>query len=595
MAGRVKRIFSALRDQAADGIHELRQIRILTLHFFRRLFQNDVVDFEDQMKERAIGVLAVLSILSLLLSFSLLSKYQWIEDVGQSWVEKSVMTGFFMLILGFFTVLEWDTLIMDRRDFLNLRPLPLRARTLLTAKFSSLCLFVGMYTLGINALAAPLFVFYLAKWRSANPLYALRYGVIHLGVMFLACFFAFFANVVLTGVLKVFMGPEVFRRLSSLIRSVLLIVYFGVLFLFFSAIFQGTGSVRIFQNLASDQGFMQKFQIWFPAFWFVDLYETLLGNKGLAFHGSWRWTLYALGIFGFVFVLTTGLTYRRFLKNMGQLRARGRALPKLKNAFVLFFDRIFLKNLSQRAVFHFYTQSLRGSSYHKMRLAAFAAVGTGVALIQILTQDLVGVPLTGISWAMVSIPFSITIFLLIGLRDAVNLPLTLPANWIFRQTEHRQIRHYFIGMRKAVLFTNLLPFFTVLFVFYAFLWGGLAAFYHVAFSFAVAVLMMEAVFLKWCKIPFACSYLPGKEKIQLFWLAYLVLYLLVVNTLTWMEIKFLWAPAGFLYFLGGLLVILSTLRIYQGRILYKRISIQYEDEPLPVVIDLSYRAPAHMR
>jgi hypothetical protein len=548
------------------------------------------------MRERAIGVLAVLSILSFLLSFSLLSKYQWIEDVGQSWVEKTVMTGFFMLILGFFAVLEWDTLILDQRDFFNLRPLPLRSRTLLSAKFSSLCLFVGIYTLGINALSAPLFVFYLAKWKSSDPLYALKYGMIHFGVMFFACFFAFFFNVVLTGVLKSFLGPGIFKRLSALIRSALLIVYFGVLFLFFSAIFQGAGSIRLFQNLVGDQGFMQRFQTWFPAFWFVDLYETLLGSRfGPASHGSWKWALTGLAVLLLTFVLTTGLTYKRFLKNMGQSRARSRFLSGLKSGALSLFNGIFLRNLTQRAVFHFYTLTLQGSAYHKMRVAAFTAVGVGVALIQILTQDLIGVPLTGISWAMVSIPFSMTIFLLVGLRDAVNLPLSLPANWIFRQTERQQIRHYFSGLRKAVLFYNMLPFFAGLFVFYAFLWGGLAAFYHVAFSFAVAVLMMEAAFFKWCKIPFACSYLPGKEKVQLFWLGYLALYLLVVNLLTWMDMKFLLAPTGYLYFFGMLLVIIAALRIYQVRFFYKEISIQYEEEPPPVMIDLSYRTPVHKR
>jgi hypothetical protein len=573
----------------------VRQFRILTLHFFHRLFQNDMVDFEDEMKERTIAVLSVLSIISLLLSFSLLSHYGWIKDVGQSWVEKTVMAGFFMLILGFFAVIEWDSLVVDRRDFLNLRPLPLRVRTLLAAKFAGLCLFVGMFAIGLNALSAPLFALYLANWKSSNPLFGLKYGLIHLLVMFLACFFAFFFNVVLTGVLKAVLGPGLFRRLSSLVRSGLLIIYFGVLFLFFSAIFQGAGSVMFFKNLAADQGFMHNFQTYFPAFWFVDLYETLLGNKGLAFHGTWKWAIFGLAALVFTFILTTGLTYRRFLKNMGQSRVRGRAWPRLKNAVVRLFDGIFLRNLTQRAVFHFYTLTLRGSVYHKMRVAAFTAVGVGVALIQILTQDLIGVPLTGISWAIVSIPFSMTIFLLVGLRDAVNLPLSLPANWIFRQTERRQIRHYFSGLRKGVLVYNLLPLFFGLFVFYAFLWGGLPALYHVSFSFAVAVLMMEAAFFRWCKIPFACSYLPGKERVHLFWLGYLALYLLVVNGLTWMDMKFLLAHAGFLYFFGGMLVFITALRIYQVRFFYKGISIQYEEEPPPIMVDLSYRTPAHKR
>ena len=41
---------------------EVRQYLVLTRYFFDRLFQKDIVDFADQIKERIIGVLTILAV-----------------------------------------------------------------------------------------------------------------------------------------------------------------------------------------------------------------------------------------------------------------------------------------------------------------------------------------------------------------------------------------------------------------------------------------------------------------------------------------------------------------------------------------------------
>ena len=266
-----------------------------------------------------------------------------------------------------------------------------------------------------------------------------------------------------------------------------------------------------------------------------------------------------------------------------------------KKRIVRLFDRIFLRNLIRRSIFHFYTLSFKGSPIHKMRVAAFGAIGFGVVLIQILTQNLVGVPLKAVSWSMASIPFTLSIFLLIGLRDSISLPISLPANWIFRLTEAPQIRRYFSGLRQGIILTNMLPLFAGLFCFYFFLWDIQLAALHVVFSFSVALLMLEIALLSWYKIPFACSYLPGKERLQLFWLGYLALCLVVVNALTWMDMRILRSPALLAYFVGATALVIGGIRLYQKKILYKGTSIQFEEEPPPAMVDLSYRAPAHKR
>ena len=67
------------------------QFNILTIHFFRRLFQNDMVSFEEQMQERVIGILSIIAIFSGMVAYLILAKYLLIPDTGNSWLERCVL------------------------------------------------------------------------------------------------------------------------------------------------------------------------------------------------------------------------------------------------------------------------------------------------------------------------------------------------------------------------------------------------------------------------------------------------------------------------------------------------------------------------
>jgi hypothetical protein len=113
--------------------------------------------------------------------------------------------------------------------------------------------------------------------------------------------------------------------------------------------------------------------------------------------------------------------------------------------------------------------------------------------------------------------------------------------------------------------------------------------------FLTSLLAMEVLFFKTCKIPFACSYLPGKEKIQLFWLAYLLLFLATVNLTSRLEWELFKAPDSFWIYGGAVLGAILLVRGYQRLFFYNKVGIQYEEEPPPVVLGLDYHRPAHLK
>lgn len=574
---------------------QTKQLLVLVKHFFHRLFQNDVVDFEDQMKERIVGILAIIFVFCGLLSYALVSKYGYLPDTGTSWIEKCVLIIFCMLIMGFVAVFEWDIMFPDARDYVNLNPLPIKAGTIFFAKFASLCLLVGLFALGMTGLSTVVFWVYLPQWQSPNILYSLYFALVHFMSVSLACFFAFFINVFLICILMTLLGYKLFNRISTYIKSFLLVVHIFLSLIYLRIVIYGFENLVPLERLKASDSYLRYFYDYFPPLWFTDFYETLVGNTNLPFHGTLSYALIGLLIMMGTFFITTGLSYRRYLKKMGSVQRKKIHLRKLRMFFTALLNFIFLRNRIQRAVFHFYGKTLKASMFHKMRLASFVAIGVGLVPFQIALKNVTPTSLFGINRAVLSIPLILSFFLLLGLRGVVNMPISIESNWIFQITEDKNIRHYLTGFRKAVVFLNLLPLCVFLFICHIFLWDVITAFYHCLYGLVVSVLVMEVLFLKYCKIPFACTYLPGKEKLQLFWFPYLILFLVYINLMSWIELELLRFPSSFFIFYGIVFFVYLAIRIYQLVFFNRSTGIQYEERPEPVMVGLDYEAPKHKR
>jgi hypothetical protein len=581
----------SFRNALHAASFEAWQFRILTRHFFLRLFRNDLVDFEDQMKERVIGILSILTVFSGLITYVFLGKYDFTPDTGQSWLEKMIIITFFMLIMGFVAIVEWDFMFLDGRDSSNLNPLPLRTRTILSAKFISLLFFVSLFGLGLNLLSSPFFIVLLPRWRSSSVLFFLGHAIVHFLIMFSACFFGFFFYVVLFGILQCLLGPTIFTKASTYLRSLFVIFQLFLILIYLRIVVYGLDNLISTNQLRSDFSKMAHFFNFFPPFWFTDLYETVLGSPRLPFHGRYKYALFSLAAMAIVFVLTMGLSYGRSLRRIAA--GHNLRLRKIRWSLEAVFNSIFLRNSSQRAIFHFYRKTLRRSVFHRMRLATYFACGVALVPFLITMQTVKKGHLLSINPTLVSIPLVLSFALLLGLRSVMNMPVSLEANWVFRLTERPQIVAYFTGLRKAILVLKLGPLFILIFASYTALWDPQSAFYHSLYGLAVSILVMEILLIRSLKIPFACSYLPGKEKIQLYWLVYLIGFIVYLNVMSRLELELFRSRLGFIYFYMVVVLAVAGIRAYQVYFLYKRNRIQYEDEPEPLMVGLDYKTPPH--
>ena len=115
------------------------------------------------------------------------------------------------------------------------------------------------------------------------------------------------------------------------------------------------------------------------------------------------------------------------------------------------------------------------------------------------------VPLLAASIAMMG-------FAVLGIHAAFSIPLDLRGNWVFRVTGARRVPECLAASRHALLLLSAAPVWAVAAVLAFRLWPWRAAAGHMAILAALGLIVAELSLHGFHKIPFTCSYLPGKSQ-----------------------------------------------------------------------------------
>jgi hypothetical protein len=175
-------------------------------------------------------------------------------------------------------------------------------------------------------------------------------------------------------------------------------------------------------------------------------------------------------------------------------------LGRLKTAIVLFSIR-----------------SLTRSRQHRVAFAFYLAVVFAIALSTLQTALEAGAR-RPLSMNILIATYMMMTFAVVGLRSVFSLPISLTANWVLRTTQISRTETYIEGTRGTLILFAVTPVWVIS--------AGLASFYtplpHVAAHLAVLALLgwalVELCLISFYKVPFTCSYLPGKSNVQfVFW------------------------------------------------------------------------------
>ena len=167
-----------------------------------------------------------------------------------------------------------------------------------------------------------------------------------------------------------------------------------------------------------------------------------------------------------------------------------------------------------------------------------------------------------------------------GFRHTVRIPAELRASTTFSLAWAGNLTPYMSGVKRAGWIALVLPTLGGLFIWHAIVLGARLAALHLGVGLVVSALLMETLFLRYRRLPFASSYVPSGE-LRSLCVASVAVVMFVSFTLAWVERLALAAPAGYVTLVATLLGLSAGIRAFDTA--SRRLADPLDlDEPTPV-------------
>jgi hypothetical protein len=568
---------------------EWLQFKILLHHFFMRLFNLELVCGSSDARSTVVQWLAFLAVpgqflplLLLVFSTRIMLTMPLLERTAIILSFQYYYLGFSMVVTGLVTLLNWDSLFPDSRDYAALAPLPVKPRTFFLAKVAALLGFNLAFTVAMNFWNAILYP-YVASCSFGNTTSGTRLMAVH-------AFCILAGNGLVVAALLCLQGLLLNLVPSRWYASISLFAQFLVYLFLISCLLMLPG---IYYSLLDFLSGRSRGIQYFPATWILALYEGLMNRSLPPLLPLANWALWSLagslaGAAGLY-----GLCYRRALNNLPASRVvQVRPPGVFWSNFWDFSARKIFRSPQDRALFEFVGKTLSRSRLHQIYFMGF--IGAGLAFV---IREIAGI-VSSQGWeglmqstlTLQAIPLGFTFFVLIGIRLIYTVPAEISANWIFQISDGAKFPESLCALRRAMLIQVLLPVQMVFFLMSCIFQGWSIAFPTLVFGLLLSLLWLEGLFLRWNRVPFACTYQPGKAKIQILWPLYWGLFYFYSSVMASLESCLLQNSAAFLTVCGLMLMGTWGIRKYARSRVPAFHSPAYDAEPNPTfqLLNLEY-------
>lgn len=567
-----------------DETHFLELVK----HFFYQFFENEFVSRGSEARLTVAHVLAMLAVPPALYTLYLVPAYDNIfwnfpeKYAAYCLIDQCRYVTFSLVVVGFVALLEWDALFPGSRDYAILAPLPLQPVTIFAAKVVALVLFLLLFIVDVGAVPTILYPVVETMGLRGAPISTLHFGDLVASHAVAVCSsgaFAFLFFVAVQGLLINLLPPRAFKKASLGIQFIGMIVL--LLLLFLLPIY----SVLVPGWQRAPYAALNKF----PPLWFLGLYQTLLGSGDALFRGWAKTAAMALIFVTFACVAGYTLNYKRHMQRaLESLEAHPAGPSRLGSAARWLLTRLILRKPLQRATFFFVLHTLMRSARHRLYVATYTGVGFALAVFGIM-EVLVHTARRDITpllfqpnQALLAIPLILSFFLLSGMRLVFTLPAELPSNWVFRIAEDGNSSDGYAGTRKAMMAAAVVLLLLQL-PFYVILWGWTPALQHILFCLMLSLILIELLLTNFRKLPFTCSYRPGKANITVLGFVYWFAFTTYAYTMATLERWLLYDEVRWLVFIIMTLVVLAGLHLWRKATSVEGQALIFEDSPNPEV------------
>jgi hypothetical protein len=418
-----------------------------------------------------------------------------------AWTPEHFFIATTLLAVGVVSVMSWDAAMPDRRDILVLGPLPVRMSTLFAAKIAALFAAPALTIASLNIFTGAVWPFLFASYRE-GIFHTLRAWPAYWITMVCGGACLFCGLLTLQGLLQNILPRQLFLRLSAVMQAAVLCALLCLYLL--------EPSLESTQALTAPQN--QRLLAWLPSYWFLAMFQQLNGSMRPEFAWLAQRAYRMLGISILGAACTVLLSYVRTLPKIVEQPEIVPAVKSLRLPGLLgegFYQAITL----------FSIRTLLRSRQHRMITSFYVGIGLAmvIAFAKTSAEDgyasAVGIPTTTLLASALLIVLPV-----IALRMVVAIPISLKANWVMQMTQVRPERCYRRATRVSWLLMTVLPLITVLGGLLLSLYPRRPASLHLGLLLALGLLTVELCLMTFAKVPFACSYLPGKANLHfVFW------------------------------------------------------------------------------
>jgi hypothetical protein len=479
----------------------------LTSHFFLGLFDFGVLSEagSDAFRRVLIGIVAVMLTAGLLLVRMYMGKYAALSEIftrrGPYRLavigDDALVIALPMLVVALATLLVSHSLFPDETDFRVLLVLPISRRVVFLSKLLALVLFTGLFIAAAHAAMAPLVVtMSISRWSDHGIVLRLAaYGLASLG----ASAFAVLALTAINGVLLVCVPRAHLQAASMAFRSSML-----------CALVLSVPLLAKLPTIGPLVSAGSRPLLLVPPLWFLGVERLLLGDATPYFTRLAQIAVAAFASAAAIAIGTYTYLYRRFDRvvlrpaggtgGAGRRQAPSRARPDRRPGFA--------------AIRAFTRLTLARSALHQGVFVALAACGAGLVMnsfIGAMNMGRVRSPESEIVNTVLAAPFTLVFVMVLAVRAALVLPIEPRANWMFRMTEDPGTRAEQLAavVHTVARFGVFWPVVVLLPVQWAVL--GSRALIAASIAYLAGLVLVELQMGDWLRIPFTCSYIPGKR------------------------------------------------------------------------------------
>lgn len=483
---------------------EKTQFRLLYRHFLFRLM--DVELLSNSAGGDSTGLLGRLGSILVFGSVGLLWGAMMMGQeiarhhrAAEVWGAEHFLVAITMLAVGVFALLNWEATFPELRDVLVLGPMPVRVRTVFAAKIAAGASAMGLVIAGLHCLGG--FAWPLVFWSAGPGSNGLRVFAAYWVSLAAAAAFVYCSVLGVQGILAQ-LPRRWYLRVSGLAQM------FGLaLFLVVITIEPSGAQHRADAN-------------WLPPYWFFALMSELSGEfpaQSHALMGPLAQRALA-GLAGAV-LAAAGAFLLCYLRTMKKMVEEPDLPPGVRGG--LWLPR--MGTQPRTAMTHFVMRTLVRSRQHRTIVAFYLGGGLALSAVylggvrQMLHASWIDL-LQRVDGPVMVVSVLILCAAWMGTRAVFSLPLDLRANWQFRVTPPVPCRDCLAATRRGLLALSVMPVAVVSAAELGWFRSWQTAAAHCLMLLLLGSVLVDLSLREFHKLPFTCSYLPGKSNIHLmFW------------------------------------------------------------------------------